>query len=263
MLIDSHCHLTSAGLYERVDDVLHRAAEAGVLECITIATGLDDAKRALELSDSKPNVHVVAGIHPHEAEKVGKRWDEELKTVVAQPDVYALGEMGLDYHYDFSDRASQAAVFRRQLEIATDVRKPVVIHCREAHDDVMRTLHEFPLLVNVVFHCFTGARREAEEILAAGYWLSLTGVVTFKKSAKLREVAKMLPADRIMVETDSPYLSPEPVRSMRPNEPANVVHTAACIARERGISIEEFAALATANTRRFFSLPCDVARRRP
>ncbi len=255
MLIDSHCHLTSPGLFERVDGVISRAVAAGVAEYVTIAVDLADARRALELSAEYRGVHVVAGIHPHEAAKVADGWDAELQAIVARPDVYAVGEMGLDYHYDFSDRPSQAHVFRRQLEIASMVEKPVVIHCREAHADVMAMLRAFPALAGVVFHCFTGTVDEAREILDAGYWLSLTGVVTFKKSAALREVARLLPADRIMIETDSPYLSPEPVRNMRPNEPANVVHVAACIARERGLSAQALADLATSNTRRFFNLP--------
>lgn len=255
MLIDSHCHLTSSGLHEQVDAVLARAAAAGVAECVTIAVDLADARRALELSAERRGVHVAAGIHPHEAAKIADDWDAELQAIVERPDIYAVGEMGLDYHYDFSDRSSQARVFRRQLEIASAVCKPVVIHCREAHADVMSMLGEFPALVGAVFHCFTGTIDEAREILDAGYWLSLTGVVTFKKSEVLREVARLLPADRIMVETDSPYLSPEPVRNMRPNEPANVVHVAACIARERGLSAQALAEVATANTRRFFNLP--------
>lgn len=253
-LIDSHCHLTSDALWPRVDDVIARAKSAGIGEFVTIATDLDDASSAIELSGRVPQVHVVAGIHPHEASKTRPGWDDNLSAIAIRPDVRAVGETGLDYHYDFSDRPSQARVFRRQLEIATEVKKPVVIHCREAHDDTMTMLREFPTLAGVVFHCFTGTVVEAREILDAGHWLSLTGVVTFKKSGVLREVARLLPADRLMVETDSPYLSPEPVRSLRPNEPAHLVHTAACIARERGMTLDELASLATANTRRFFGL---------
>lgn len=255
MLIDSHCHLTSDALFEQVNAVIERAKAAGVGEFVTIATDLDDAARALQLGASHPEVHVVAGIHPHEASKIPAGWDASLRSIAAREDVFAVGEMGLDYHYDFSDRPSQDRIFRRQLEIASEVDKPVVIHCREAHADTMAILRRFPSVKRVVFHCFTGTVAEAEEILAAGYWLSLTGVVTFKKSEELRQVARMLPQERIMVETDSPYLSPEPVRSMRPNEPATVVHTAARIAQERGVAADALAQIATANTRRFFGLP--------
>mgnify|MGYP001181843114 CR=1 FL=1 len=253
-LIDSHCHLTSDALYEQVDDVISRAQGAGVIEFVTIATDLADAARALALSERYPSVHVAAGIHPHEAGKVSDGWSASLKIIASRSDVFAVGEMGLDYHYDFADRATQERIFRQQLQIATEVGKPVVIHCREAHADVMRILKEFPSVKGVVFHCFTGTPAEADEIWSAGHWLSLTGVVTFKKSDELREVARRLPEERIMVETDSPYLSPEPVRSMRPNEPATVVHTAARIAQERGMSPEALAEISTANTRRFFGL---------
>lgn len=253
-LIDSHCHLTYDVLAGQIDAVLARAAAAGVGECITIATDLADADRALALAKTHPQIHVVAGIHPHESGKVQPLWDEALYVIAARDDVHAVGEMGLDYHYDFSDRAAQLQVFRRQMEIATLVKKPVVIHCREAHADTLAALRDFPSLPGVVFHCFTGTTTEAREILDRGYWISLTGVVTFKRSDELRAVAKMLPADRLMVETDSPYLSPEPLRNVRTNEPSHIVHTANCIARERGLSLEELTALTEANTRRFFSL---------
>ena len=165
LLIDSHCHLTFDGLCERIDTVLERAASAGVGECVTIATDLADAQRALAMSQDHACVHVVAGIHPHESSKVQTGWDEALSQITKRDDVYAVGEMGLDYHYDFSDREDQARVFRRQLEIATDVGKPIVIHCREAHADALAILSEFPRLAGVVFHCFTGTKAEAAEIL--------------------------------------------------------------------------------------------------
>lgn len=254
-LIDSHCHLTSDALWPQADDVIARAIAAGVSEFITIATDLEDAVRAQDLAARHSSVHMVCGIHPHEAGKTAEGWDRELAALAARTDVYAVGEMGLDYHYDFSDRPSQHRVFRRQLEIACDVKKPVVIHCREAHADVLAVLGDFPSLLGVVFHCFTGTKAEASDILNAGYWLSLTGVVTFKRSEELREVARMLPAHQIMIETDSPYLSPEPVRNARPNEPAHLIHTARCIAEVRGLALCDLTELTRRNTHQFFGLP--------
>ena len=253
--IDSHCHLTYPELSSQIGPVLERARAAGVAECITIATDIADAGRTLELSSQHRGIHVVCGIHPHNAGKAESGWDAALQTLARREDVRAVGEMGLDYHYDFSDRASQTAVFRRQLEIAMEVGKPVVIHCREAHDDTLAMLAEFPSLVGVVFHCFTGTVNQARQILDRGYWLSLTGVVTFKRSDELREVARMLPEDQLMIETDAPYLSPEPVRSARPNEPSYLIHTAGCIAKARYISPQRLSELTVANTRRFFKLP--------
>jgi TatD DNase family protein len=253
-MIDSHCHLTYPELSSQIPAVLQRAAAAGVQECVAIATDIEDARKALDLSAQFPNVHVVCGIHPHQAGKVAAGWDTALLALVRREDVHAVGEMGLDYHYDFSDRESQHRVFARQLEISAEVHKPVVIHCREAHADVLEVLARCQAPPNVVFHCFTGSEREATEILDRGYWISLTGVVTFKRSDELRRVAALIPEDRLMIETDAPYLSPEPVRSARPNEPSYLPHTARCIAAAREISLEEVVALTEANTRRFFGL---------
>lgn len=253
--IDSHCHLTYGGLLDRIDEVLANAAKAGVSEMVTIAEHLDDARRCLELSDRYRNIHVAAGIHPHNAAKVAPGWDAEMLEIAKRDDVYAVGEMGLDYHYDFSDRDSQHRVFRRQMEIAIEAAKPVVIHCREAHQDTMRMLGEYPDLAGVVFHCFSGTLAEAREILDAGYWPSFTGVVSFNRSDELRAVVRETPDGRLMLETDAPYLSPEPVRKVRPNEPALMVHTAACVARERNMEMGDLAALTARNTRRFFRLP--------
>ncbi len=254
-LIDSHCHLTSDALWPQADGVIARAIGAGVTEFITIATDIEDAARVQDLAARHSNVHMVCGIHPHEAGKTADGWDRDLAALVARSDVFAVGEMGLDYHYDFSDRPSQHRVFRRQLGLACDVKKPVVIHCREAHADVIAILGDFPKLPGVVFHCFTGTKSEASDILNRGYWLSLTGVVTFKRSEELREVARILPADQIMIETDSPYLSPEPVRNVRPNEPAHLIHTARCMAEVRGMELPELTALTRRNTHQFFGLP--------
>lgn len=254
-LIDSHCHLTSDGLRQEAGAVIDRAAAVGVTEYVTIAEDLDDARQALTLSEQYPGVHVAAGIHPHRAGRASPGWDDALLEIVRRDDVFAVGETGLDYHYDYADRAVQEQVFRRQLALAADVGKPVVVHCREALGDALSILGQAPRLPGVVFHCFTGGDQEARAILDAGFWVSLPGVVTFKKSEALRTVVRTLPADRLMIETDAPYLSPEPVRRIRPNEPAHLVHTASCIARERGMELSEFAALTVENTRRFFSLP--------
>lgn len=254
-LIDSHCHLTYEGLHERIEEVVRNARAAGVGEMVTIATDINDAARALQLSRRFDNIHVVAGIHPHQAGKADRGWENMLREIATRDEVFAVGETGLDYHYDFADRETQQKVFCGQLDIATAKQMPVVIHCREAHRDLLDILGEFPDVPRVVFHCFTGTTSEAKEILDAGYWISLTGVVTFKRSEELRDVARLIPSDRLMIETDAPYLSPEPVRSVRPNEPAFVRHTAECIARSRNMTFDELAAVTHSNTRRFFDLP--------
>lgn len=257
MLIDSHCHLTYQPLADMRGEVLARAAEAGVTHMISIGTDISDTRAAMELATSRANIFASSGVHPHQAGKTEAGWEAELRLLAGDARVVAVGETGLDYHYDFSPRDRQREVFERQLALATEIGKPVVIHCREAHSDVMAVLGGFGGLKRVVFHCFTGTMAEAREILDRGYWISLTGVVTFKNSRELQEVARFLPPDRIMMETDSPYLSPEPVRSRRPNEPALVVHVARRVSELRGMPFEEFAALTRSNTIRFFDLRLD------
>ena len=253
-LIDSHCHLTFDGLREQVGTVIEKASAVGVFEFIAPGTDVADTRLAMELAADYPSVHVAAGVHPHEASKVSDAWETELLELAADDCVVAVGETGLDYHYNFSDHDSQQRVFRRQLEIAQQVGKPVVIHSREAHPDVMRILSEFSSLPGVVFHCFSGTSAEADEILGRGYWLSWTGVVTFKRSDELRGIARRMPVERMMLETDSPFLSPVPVRKVQPNEPAHLVYTARCIAEARGMDFAEFAEITVESTRRFFSL---------
>ncbi len=252
MLVDSHCHLTSPALYEQLAGVLSRAVAAGVGHVVTIGTDPADARAALTLPDVAPRVSVAAGVHPHESAKVTGDWRAELESLAGDTRVVALGEMGLDYHYDFSPRQRQQAVFAEQLALAERLGKPVVIHCREAHADCVSLLSSLGSACPVVFHCFTGTAAEADEILSHGWWISLTGVVTFKNARDVADVARRLPPDRFMIETDAPYLSPEPVRHVRPNEPAHVAHVARRLAEIRGVEFDELAALTAANAARFF-----------
>lgn len=261
-LIDTHCHITFDDLRQQARDVINRADEAGVSRMINIATNPADVKRALPLMKEFGNVFLAAGVHPHEAAKVT---DEELLALadlhrgnwadVPPGRLVAVGETGLDYHYDFATPAEQVRIFRWQLELAIDVGRPVVIHAREAEEQVLDILNEYPALKDrVVFHCYSGGPELTERIITDGYWTSFTGVVTFKNTDAIRESARMMPIERIMVETDAPFMSPAPVRKQRPCEPALVVHTARRIAEERGMSYDEFAAATTANAERFFGL---------
>lgn len=255
-LTDTHAHLTFPELFDRVDDLLGRCAREGVDGIITVGTDLADARRAVDLAARHAGtVYAAAGIHPHEAEKVGEDDLSAMSRLWDRPEVVALGEMGLDYHYDFADRGAQRAVFARQLELAGTRHKPLVIHSREALDDTIKLLldHGFDRRP-VVFHCFTGGEEEAGRIAEHGWRISFTGVVTFRKSTELQRVAGAYPGDQLMMETDSPYLSPEPVRGRRPNEPANVVHIARFLAGLRGVSYEVLALETARNSREFFNL---------
>jgi TatD DNase family protein len=283
-LIDSHAHLTYPEFEGRMDEVLARCTEAGVEQVITIGTSLSDARRAIALSVQYPTrIHAAVGFHPHEADKVTEADLTAMAELWRQERVVAFGEMGLDFHYDFADRANQRNVFTRQLELAagrtagedpltlpsppegerrvttapktrsTMQDKPLIIHCREALDDAAPMLLDHGFAHRpVVFHCFTGTRAEADRIAEHGWRISFTGIVTFPKSTELQEIAKSYPSDQLMVETDSPYLSPVPVRGRRPNEPAHVAHVARFLAELRGVTYQELVEQTAVNTRAFF-----------
>jgi len=255
-LIDSHAHLTFPELRDRVDEVLLRCREAGVGQVVTVGTDLADATAAVALARHYAGrVFAAIGFHPHEAAKVS---DDDLQAMArlwADPLVVAVGEMGLDYHYDFSPRQTQQRVFRSQLELAKASGKPVVIHAREAFEDTVALLVEQGYRdQRVVFHCFTGTVEEAAVIARHGWRISFTGIVTFKNSRALQQIAKAYPAEKMMVETDSPYLSPVPLRSQRPCEPSFVAHTARFLAELRGVPYDQLVEETARNTRAFFGI---------
>jgi TatD DNase family protein len=250
-MIDSHCHLTDPRLLEQFDEVLGRAAAAGVRRMITIGTDPDDAAAAIALCRMRPQLRCSIGVHPNYCHEVDESELARLREMQADPSVVALGEMGLDYHHTFADRARQRRFFEAQLAMAAELRRPVVIHCREAVEDCLTILKGFPA-VAADFHCFTGTVDEGMRIIEAGYLLGFTGVVTFKRSDELRELARLIPSDRLLIETDAPYLTPEPMRKQKTNEPAFVVHTAAAVAAARGISASEVERITEENVRRFF-----------
>jgi TatD DNase family protein len=255
-LIDTHCHLTSDAFADTVDTVIERALAAGVRQMITVGTDAADARAALALAQRRAELRMAAGIHPHEAAKASPHDVEGLQRIWAGPLCVAVGEVGLDYHYDFSPRDTQRDLFARQLDAGAATRLPIIVHSREAHADVVAILRRCGYEGRpVVFHCFTGTADEAAEIAACGWRVSFSGVVTFKKSKELQRIAAACPTDNLMLETDSPYLSPEPVRHIRPNEPAHVAHVARFLAALRRIPPEDLAAHATRNSRAFFALP--------
>jgi TatD DNase family protein len=251
-MIDTHCHLTDERLGSQLDAVIARAAAAGVARLVTIGTDLDDDRAAVALCRRRDNVRCAVGIHPNYTQDARLEDVTQLREIQADPSVVAMGEMGLDYFHKFADRDHQAKMFEAQLALAIEFARPVVIHSREAIDDTLAIMKGFPV-VRAVFHCFTGTAAEAERILAAGYWISFTGPVTYKKNDALRDVVKMVPADRLMVETDAPYLSPEPVRAQKTCEPAMVMHTARRVAEVRGMTIEDLDRLTTGNAECFFN----------
>jgi TatD DNase family protein len=253
-LIDSHCHLDFPDFAGELDAVIARAQAAGITRIVTISTRVKQHADVLAIAERFPDVHCSVGTHPHHA-------DEELDIDVDQliahtrhPKVVAIGEAGLDYHYDFSARDAQERSFRAHIAAARATRLPLVIHSREADADMARILEEesgkgaFP----AVLHCYTGGRDLARRAIGLGLHISFTGILTFKKSEELRAIAGELPADRILVETDAPYLAPGRYRGKR-NEPAYVVETASVLAQTRGVPFDEIARTTTENFFRLFA----------
>ncbi len=253
--IDSHCHLTSSVLYGDLFGVWKRAYDAGVTRMVTVATDAADSQRAVILADHYHGVYATVGVHPHESAKVSPDDWRLLRELRHNPNVIAWGEIGLDYYYDFADKKTQQQVFSKQLAEARRAGLPVVIHCRDAVADVIAILEDHDLRDRkVVFHCFSGTAEEADAIVGRGWWLSFTGMVTFKNSTGLQEVARGYPLEQLMLETDSPYLTPEPHRKNRPNEPSLMIHTAAFLADLKGITLPEIETVTTENAMRFFGL---------
>jgi TatD DNase family protein len=254
-LIDTHCHLTFEQ-YADIDAVIRRSIDTGVTGWITVGTDLNDSRMAVELAGRFENMFAAVAIHPHEAKTADKSAIGELKELAQNKKVVAIGETGLDFHYNFSTPQQQRDSFLRHLEIAAELQLPVIIHSREAFDDTMKILESGGKGVKkVVFHCFSGSVEQAKVVLEKGWYISLTGVVTFRNAEKTRDVAKFVPTERLMIETDSPYMSPEPMRKQKVNEPALLVHTARFIADLKGMELVKFAEQVTATTKQFFTLP--------
>jgi len=258
MLVDSHCHLDFPDYAGKVDDLVARARAAGVGICVSIGTELKRFPGVRAVAEAHDNVWCSVGVHPHESEKELLDDAAALIAEAGHPKVVAIGETGLDYYYEHSPRAPQQANFRSHITAARQTCLPVIVHTRDADDDTIDILRdemakgEFTGLI----HCFTGTQRLADAALELGLYISVSGIATFKNSAALRDIIKTVPINRLLVETDAPYLAPVPHRG-KTNEPAFVVHTAAMLAELKGVSAAE---LATATTENFFRLFSKVAR---
>lgn len=255
--IDSHAHLTSDALFPTVDALLERAQEAGVIGVINICTDVETLVRGIALSKRYPWVYNTAATTPHDVEKEGELYFDAIAAHARRKDLVALGETGLDYFYAHSPVETQKKFLRRYLQLALECQLPIVIHCREAFADFFEILDAEYKCGSAwapgVLHCFTGTIQEAEQVINRGWYLSLSGIVTYKKSEELRLVAKTVPLSQLLIETDSPYLAPQKHRG-KTNEPAFLSNTAEVIAAAKGISLAEVAKAAVANAKRVFSL---------
>ncbi|MEW5747150.1 MAG: TatD family hydrolase [Nitrospirota bacterium] len=259
-MIDTHCHLEMDAFDRDREEVIRRAREAGLDALITIGSDFEGCKGAVEIARKYDFVYATVGIHPHDAKDFGdevfdriKEWTGISRQGASRSSkVVAVGEIGLDYHYDHSPREVQREVFIKQLQYAKEADLPVVVHSREAKEDTLRILETSGIRKGVM-HCFSGDREMAERVLMMGLHISIAGPVTFKKATQLQEVAKLIPDEYLLVETDAPYLAPEPHRGKR-NEPAYVVNTARFIAQLRGVSFEDIDRITTVNAKRLFGI---------
>jgi TatD DNase family protein len=251
-MIDTHCHLEMDAFEGDRDDVIKRARKAGLEALLAIGSDFEGNKGAVALAEEHDDIFAVVGMHPHDAKDFTPEVFNQIKIWSAHRKVVAIGEIGLDYHYDYSPREIQRAVFRQQLDFAKEMGLPVVIHSREAKEDTLGVLKDSGIEQGVM-HCFSGDRDMAEKALAIGLYFSFAGPVTFKNASGLREIAKIIPDERLLVETDAPFLAPVPLRGKR-NEPAFVVHTARFLAELRGVSLEDIDRITTLNAKRLFHI---------
>lgn len=262
-LVDTHAHLDLSQFDEDLDQVVDRATSEGVTRIITIGFDLDSSRQAVALTNSYPNLWACVGIHPHQASQANLEVLNSLRHLSKHPKVVAIGETGLDYYRDRSPRDVQRRVFRQELDLAVEVGKPVVIHDRAAHQDIMHIIRAWAEDVRSsngklqpplgVVHCFSGDLTMAEELFDLGFCISIAGPVTFPNARRLQELVSRLPLERLLIETDCPFLSPHPYRGKR-NEPANVKLIAEKIAEIRSMSLEEVSQITTENASRVFRL---------
>jgi TatD DNase family protein len=258
MYVDSHAHIEMEEFDRDREEVIQRARDLGVEIIVNVGDGdvaRDSHEAAFRIAEKHEFIYTTVGVHPHEARLLDDRLYARLEELSVHPKVIAWGEIGLDYHYDNSPRDDQRAAFRKQLQMAGERRLPAVIHTREAEADTLTVLAEEWQGARLpgIIHCFTGTRAFAEAVVELGFYISFSGVVTFKKSEDLRDTARSLPLERILIETDSPFLAPVPFRGRR-NEPAYVVETARAIGELRGLAAEEIGRVTTENFKRLFGL---------
>jgi TatD DNase family protein len=257
MVVDTHCHLADAKLRDDVEAVIARASAAGVAQMISVGAigAIENDRLTVEIAERHQNIFAVVGVHPHDAKDCTSERVAQLRELAASKKVVAIGESGLDFHYMHSPIEAQESSLRAHLALAAELDLPIVIHCRDAERRLVEIVREtgVPQRGGVI-HCFTGDANAAREFLALGFCISFSGIITFKNAASIREAAAIVPGDRVMVETDSPYLAPEPYRGKR-NEPAYVTRTLEVLANLRRIDATALGAQVIANAARLFQLP--------
>ena len=253
-VFDTHCHLYDERFDEDREQAYARMLAAGVKRCVCVGCDVPTSRLSIAFAQAHPGVWATAGVHPQEAKDAGPGYLDELRGMLRQDRVAALGEIGLDYYYELSPRDVQKRVMAEQIDLALEMDVPVIFHIRDAHGDMVEHLRSRSRLPAGIMHCFSGSPEMAREYVKMGFYISFTGTVTFKKAPHLQQAAMEVPLDRLLVETDSPYLSPEPKRGQR-NEPANVIYTLEKLAELRGLSPEEMARVTWENACAVYRLP--------
>ena len=255
-LFDTHAHLTSDQLAENLDQILHNARTVGLVGMTAIGTGVDSSQDCLNLAQQHQDIWAAVGIHPNDSKESTESDWRQITAMASDERVVAIGETGLDRYWDDCPIEIQREWFARHIELSFETKKPLVIHMRECEADILEMLHQHQRDSQIIgiMHSFTGCQSTADQCLQLGMYISFAGMVTFKKSDDLRAVAASIPSDRLLIETDSPYLSPHPKRGQRPNEPALVEHTARCLAEVRGVTLAELGEQTTENAKRVFGI---------
>lgn len=253
LFTDSHAHLQWPSFENDLVDVISRATKNGVKCIVNVGFDLEGSKKAVELANKYQDLYAAVGIHPHVAKNFSSSILDELKRLSENKKVVAIGETGLDYYRNLSSKEAQWKTFLAQLELSSKLDLPIIVHDRDAHTDILKALSKFEGKIKGVMHCFSGSKEMAKNCIELNFYISFAGSITYPKSQKLRDVAKHLELDKILLETDCPWLAPQPVRGKR-NEPAFLIFTAKEIAKLKGISLERLAEITTANTNRLFNL---------
>ncbi len=253
-LIDSHCHLNDPTFDGDIEEVINRAKANGVEYCIVIGYDVASSKKAIEMAERHSCIYATVGIHPEESKDTGEVELAEIERLTLHPKVVGIGEIGLDYYHIFSPKEKQKEMFIKQLELAKKVKLPVVVHSREAEPDTFEIIRKYAGTTTGVMHCFSGNLQMAQEYTKLGFYISISGVITFKKAETLKEVAKVIDIKDILIETDAPYLTPHPHRGKR-NEPGYLPHIAEAVAKIKGLPLSQVALQTTQNTQKLFNFP--------
>ena len=242
MIIDTHAHIDMDAFDDDRSEVIQNAKNNGVDYILNVGCDIESSLRSIELAERYDFIYATAGIHPHDVKKIDDQTYSQLKQLLSHPKMIALGEIGLDFYKNYSPPDQQKEHLRKQIELSRQLQKPIIIHCRDANEEMTSILSDYfpkdPSARSGIFHCFSGDQELADRALEMGFYISFSGSVTFKKSDELRAIAKTIPADRLFVETDCPFLTPTPNRGKR-NEPSFVIHTAKLIADVRGLNIND------------------------